>query len=244
MKHINLFNSNSEYELYKNSLQYVTPEVSFIEEIGTISYVPKQELYEWVDLGLPSGTKWAAWNVGATKPEEYGLYFAWGETEGYTAEDVAAGKKVFNWSDYKWCNGSRDTLTKYNNTSSNGTIDNLTTLEQVDDAAYQSDNSCRMSTKADFEELIANTTSTWETLNDVEGRRFTSNMNGNSIFLPANGMCLNNLVMNTDISGFYLSSSLGDNKSYECIRFTFTSKYSSIYYDMRCQGFAVRAVKK
>lgn len=76
MKHINLFNSNSEYELYKNSPQYVTPNVSFIEEIGTISYIPKSELYEWVDLSLPSGLLWASTNVGAEKPEDFGLYFA------------------------------------------------------------------------------------------------------------------------------------------------------------------------
>ena len=125
--------------------------------------------YEFVDLGLPSGTKWATTNVGAEKPEDFGLFFAWGETQGYTAEDVEKGVKQFSVSDYKLCGGSLSTLTKYNNNSSYGTVDTLTTLEQVDDAAYQSDNTCRMPTRADFEELIDNTTSTWETLNDVNG---------------------------------------------------------------------------
>jgi hypothetical protein len=68
-------------------------------------------------------------------------------------------------------------------------------LELEDDAAYTSDNTCRMPTKADFEELIANTTSTWEILNGVNGRRFTSNTNGNSIFVPAAGSCVNGLVI-------------------------------------------------
>ena len=68
--------------------------------------------YEFVDLGLPSGTKWATTNVGATKPEEFGLYFAWGETEGYTADDVNNGVKQFSWADYKLCGGSDSTLTK------------------------------------------------------------------------------------------------------------------------------------
>jgi hypothetical protein len=227
MRHIKYFEEKASYDSYISSNNVVLPNISYTVDTNEVFYNPfimDTSIYEWIDLGLPSGLKWASCNVGATKPEDFGLYFAWGETEGYTAEDVTNGKKTFNWSDYKWCNGSRDTLTKYNNTSTSGTIDNLTTLEQVDDAAYQSDNSCRMSTKADFEELTANTISTWETLNGVNGRRFTSTINNNSIFLPANGMCFNNMVMGADENGFYLSSSLGDNKSYECTRFTFTSK--------------------
>ena len=117
-----------------------------------------QPLCSFVDLGLPSGLKWASCNIGASKPEDFGLYFAWGETEGY---EGITDEKQFSWSDYKLCGGSNSTLTKYNNNSSYGTVDTLTTLEQVDDAAYQSDNTCRMPTKSDFEELTANTTSTW-----------------------------------------------------------------------------------
>ena len=107
------------------------------------SVLSKPELYEWVDLGLPSGTKWASCNVGAEKPEDFGLYFAWGETEGY---EGITDEKQFSWADYKLCGGSNSTLTKYNNNSSYGTVGTLTTLEQVDDAAYVSDNTCRMPT--------------------------------------------------------------------------------------------------
>lgn len=92
-----------------------------------------ESLYEFVDLGLPSGLLWATYNIGATKPEEYGLYFAWGETQGY---EGITDDKQFSWADYKLCGGSNSTLTKYNNNSSYGTVDTLTTLEQVDDAAY------------------------------------------------------------------------------------------------------------
>lgn len=145
--------------------------------------------YEWIDLELPSGLLWASTNVGAEKPEDFGLYFAWGETKGYTAEDVNNSVKQFIWGDYELCGGSSSTLTKYNNNSSYGTVDNLATLEQVDDAAYQVDSSCRMPIYDDFEELTANTTSTWETLNGVNGMRFTSKTNGNSIFVPAAGLC-------------------------------------------------------
>ena len=174
------------------------------------SVLEKPELYEWVDLGLPSGTLWASTNVGATKPEEFGLYFAWGETEGY---EGITDEKQFSWSDYKLCGGSDSTLTKYNNDSSYGTVDTLTTLEQVDDAAYTSDNTCRIPTKADLEELIANTTSTWETLNGVNGRRFTSKTNSNSIFVPAAGGCFDGSVNDVGSFGLLWSSSLDDSDS-------------------------------
>ena len=203
---------------------------------------PMLSLYEFVDLGL--SVKWATCNVGANNPEEYGLYFAWGETEGYTAEDVNNDVKQFNWSDYKLCGGSSSTLTKYNNNSSYGTIDTLTTLEQVDDVAYQSDKTCRMPTKADFEELTANTTSTWETLNGVNGRRFTSKTNDNSIFVPAAGHCSNGSVGNVGSYGSLWSSSLYESLSRYAWHLYFDS--GSVYVSSygRFHGFTVRAVKE
>lgn len=203
-----------------------------------------QPLCGFVDLGLPSGLKWATCNVGAEKPEDFGLYFAWGETEGYTAEDVNNDVKQFNWSDYKLCGGSNSTLTKYNNNSSYGTVDNLTTLEQVDDAAYTSDKTCRMPTKADFEELTANTTSTWETLNGVNGRRFTSNINGNSIFVPAAGFCSDGSVSLVGSVGCLWSSSLSESDSRGAWYLYFSS--GDVYVDSygRYNGLTVRAVKE
>ena len=85
--------------------------------------------YEYVDLGLPSGLKWAKCNVGAEKETDAGLYFAWGETTGYTASQVGTDKQ-FSWSDYKYGNSSSD-LTKYNQS------DGKTVLESADDAASQ-----------------------------------------------------------------------------------------------------------
>lgn len=138
--------------------------------------------YEFVDLGLPSGTKWATCNLGATKPEESGLYFAWGETDGYSAEDVAAGKKAFTDADYKFYVEPR-VMSKYNQT------DGLTTLENVDDAAYYiSDGLCKTPSKENFEELIANTTATEETLNGVKVWKLTSKVNDAFIFVPIKGM--------------------------------------------------------
>ena len=202
-----------------------------------------QPLCRFVDLGLPSGRKWASCNVGAEKPEDFGLYFAWGETQGYTGDDVKNFKKQFSWSDYKLCGGSSSTLTKYNTNSSYGTVDNKLVLEQVDDAAYQSDNTCRMPTKSDFEELTANTTSTWETLNGVNGRRFTSKTNGNSIFVPAAGSYSVGSVYSVGSDGYLWSSSLSESNSRGAWSLGFYS--SDVYMNgisYRLNGYTVRAV--
>ena len=209
---------------------------------------PIQSLYEWVDLGLPSGLKWATTNVGAEKLEDFGLYFAWGETQGYSG---ITSEKGFYWGDYKYtsgaCTGATDStfrggLTKYNTNSASGTVDNLTTLEQVDDAAYQSDNICRMPTKADFEELTANTTSVWETLNGVNGRRFTSKTNGNSIFVPAAGNCDNGSADIVGSGGCLWSSSLNESDPRFGWYLGFGSGSMHVSYYGRCGGFSVRAV--
>ena len=242
MKDLRQFETLNQYESAKGDFENTT--VSLVNENGLV-YLMQKSLYEFVDLGLPSGTKWATTNVGAEKPEDFGLFFAWGETQGYTAEDVEKGVKQFSVSDYKLCGGSLSTLTKYNNNSSYGTVDTLTTLEQVDDAAYQSDNTCRMPTRADFEELIDNTTSTWETLNDVNGRRFTSKINGNSIFVPAISYYSNGLIDSIGVDGYLWSSSLYESSSKSAWYLIFNSGIVSVYnydYGYRYYGFTVRAV--
>ena len=202
--------------------------------------IEEPSTYEWIDLGLPSGLLWASTNVGAEKPEEFGLYFAWGETEGY---EGITDEKQFSWSDYKLCGGSNSTLTKYNNNSSYGTVDTLTTLEQVDDAAYQSDNTCRMPTRAELEELTANTTSTWETLNGVNGIRFTSKTNSNSIFVPAAGGCGDGSVDYVGSLGFLWSSSLYESYPSYAWYLNFFSGDVGMNGNFRYYGFTVRAVK-
>ena len=95
MKHLRLFKTENEYK----SATLELPNVSYVEEIKRVNYIPKvdepPQIYHMVDLGLPSGTLWADRNVGATSPEDVGLYFAWGDTVGYTAEQVANGEKKF-----------------------------------------------------------------------------------------------------------------------------------------------------
>lgn len=109
--------------------------------------------YEYVDLCLPSGLKWAKCNVGATSETDYGSYFQWGETTSDT---------VFDWTTYKHCNGSSTTMTKYCTNSSFGTVDNKTTLESEDDAATQIMGSkWRMPTTDEFQELFDETLWVW-----------------------------------------------------------------------------------
>ena len=153
--------------------------------------------YIWVDLGLPSGLKWATSNVGATVPEEYGDYFAWGETE---------PKNNYNWSTYKF--GGQYTLTKYCANSSYGTVDYKTTLELADDAALANwGGSWRTPTDPDWAELLDNCTWSWVSRNGVKGKLVTG-PNGNSIFLPAAGYMVDDYSSGTGSEGRYWSSSL------------------------------------
>lgn len=140
--------------------------------------------HEYVDLGLPSGTLWATCNIGANSPEEYGDYFAWGETE---------PKSDYSWETYKWCKGSFDTMTKYCNMSGYGYYgftDTLTELLPEDDAATANLGSgWQMPSKEQWRELFgaSNTTIEWTQENGVNGEKITSVRNGNSIFIPAAG---------------------------------------------------------
>ena len=95
--------------------------------------------YEYVDLSLPSGLKWAKCNIGAEKETDYGLYFKWGETSGVSGSLVGkCSDENYSLASYKYCDGPYDTLTKYNTSSLYGeNPDNITTLESVDDVATQ-----------------------------------------------------------------------------------------------------------
>ena len=157
----------------------------------------KKKEHEYVDLGLPSGTLWATCNVGASSPEEYGDYFAWGETK---------PKSDYSWSTYKWCNGTDRTLTKYCIDSSFGTSDGMTELVPADDAAT-ANWGCewQMPSNDQILELRLNTTSTFTTQNGVKGRLLTSEINGKSIFLPAAGGYFGTSLDDVGSCGYYWS---------------------------------------
>lgn len=195
---------------------------------------------EWVDLGLPSGLLWSRCNLGADTPEKYGNYYAWGET---------ATKETYNWSTYRYCTVNNDadslqTLTKYNVNSGFGTVDNLTTLQAVDDAATVAlGNGTRIPTKEEWEELINNTTAEWATLNDVNGLLFKAS-NGNSLFLPAAGSFNDMELIVPEIYGFYWSSSLYTDTSDDAWSFSFMSdEYRIGSFGYRSDGQSVRPVR-
>lgn len=197
---------------------------------------------EAIDLGLPSGTKWANMNVGAEKPEEYGLYFAWGEIVGY-GSDINDGR-VFDWASYKWCNGSNKAQTKYCINSSYGTVDNITVLELEDDAARANwGGQWVMPTYEELCELINNTTSEWTTQNGINGRKYTSKKNGNSIFLPAGGGRFGTSLGDYTKNGYYWTSSVSNGDPDDACRLNFYSggSLTGNDYDRR-SGQAVRPV--
>ena len=123
-----------KYLDFKETTGFILPNVSHCIQENHVHYNPLVDPYNsyaYVDLGLTSGTKWAKMNVGATSETDAGLYFAWGETQGYTASQVGTGdgQKAFSWSDYTLTEDSGSTMSKYN------ASDNKTHLELTDDAA-------------------------------------------------------------------------------------------------------------
>ena len=208
---------------------------------GSSPYGNAPKNAEAVDLGLPSGTKWANMNVGAEKPEDYGLFFAWGETTGYSSSGTSDDRS-FDWANYKWCNGSQTTITKYCNDASYGTVDNQLTLLPEDDAARANwGGEWSMPTYDDMRELLDNTTSEWTTQNGVNGRRFTA-ANGNSIFLPAAGFRVGASLGNQAMFGDYWLASVDPSNSYYARCLGFVSGYTNTNFNGRYYGFSVRPV--
>ena len=185
--------------------------------------------HEFVDLGLPSGTLWATCNVGATSPEQAGLYFAWGETAGYTAEQVISRKRAFDNNSY--------------NISPTASILTGLTLEEDAAHAYMGGN-WRMPTKDEWRELIENTASTLVSNymgKGVKGYLFTSKINKNSIFFPAAGFCDGSSVGRVGSDGSYWSASWN---SFSAWGLGFGSGFQLLYLNAWYYGFSVRGVCK
>ena len=193
-----------------------------------------------VDLGL--SVKWAACNVGASSPQGYGGYYAWGET---------AEKSNYSWENYKWSEpkydrwgnvDSYDWITKYCTDEYYGYVDNKTTLALTDDVArVKLGGSWRIPTKSEFEELIDKCTWVQISYNDVDGRLITG-PNGNSIFLPAAGYreytSFNDRGSYGYYCGHYWSATLEDNDA------AFILSDDDGNWSSRYCGCTVRPVKK
>lgn len=194
--------------------------------------------HDYVDLGLPSRTLWATCNVGADVPEEYGDYFAWGET---------LPKDIYDWKSYKYGRFTHELyeLNKYCTDSVygiNGFVDNLELLELVDDAARVCwGEGWRTPTREEWEELFRNTIGTGYTQNGVDGWLITAS-NGNSIFLPAAGYWWGSEFNNFGL-GIYWSGSLHTNYPNRAWGFYFNPDDSHVCGSSdRNRGQTVRAV--
>jgi hypothetical protein len=191
-----------DFEINKKRVERLRLTCNLIDNDGKIHHF--QDGYEYVEIG---GIKWATCNVGAEKETDSGLYFQWGDVQGYTADQVGKGdgEKFFDWKDYKYCNDG--IMTKYNST------DGKTVLEPSDDAArFHMGSSWRMPTEKDFEALLASTTNKWVFNykgSGVNGRLFTSKVDSfKTLFFPACGGCVSGSVDYVRSYGFYWSNSL------------------------------------
>ncbi len=205
---------------------------------NVLLYMSHDDGHECVDLGLPSGTLWSTMNIGASSPEDYGDYFAWGET---------TPKDVYDWSTYKWCEGSDSTLTKYctiSNYGYNGFVDNKTELDPEDDAATAAWGAeWRMPSLEQIQELIDNCTTEWTTRNGVNGRLFTSNINSASVFLPAAGVRWDSELNLAGSHGNYWSRTLySGSPSHACYLNFYSGNVGASNVD-RYYGQSVRAVR-
>ena len=226
------------------------------EHTFTLSYSGTMEraggptpVEKYVDLGL--SVKWARCNLGASKPTDYGDYYAWGETE--------PNKTNYSWATYKWMQAGKDDwlyITKYTfaddhtkgiwyDSDGNFIGDNKETLEAADDAATANLGSpWRMPTWDEIKELFDNCTYTETTQDGVNGYEMKSKKNGNSIFLPAAGRRIDSELYDAGSQGFYWSSSLRTSYANYTARFFYIVMSGSIMYvPERCTGFSVRPVR-
>ena len=229
MKHIKIFSLTSEYETSKSGGTLITPNVSLINEDNSVRYLPELDDpyngHEFVDLGLPSGLKWATCNVGANSPEQAGLYFAWGETTGFTGEQCTSGVRAFDEASYTASAISTD-------------------LTLAQDAAHVNlGGTWRMPTKDEYQELLDNCDAVWtDDYNGtgVAGRVFTSKVNGNSVFFPAAGLCTGSSMNGVGSLGYDWSASW-DSEFYAWF-LLFYSGTQDMHYGSRFFGFSVRGV--
>ena len=188
-----------------------------------------------VDMGTVvngKNVKWASFNIGASNQYEYGYYYAWGETE---------TKETYYWAYYKHGTSS-SALTKYNTSSSYGTVDNKTVLDPEDDVArVKLGGSWRMPTEEEWNALQTKCTWEWKVLNGVFGMLVTAS-NGNKIYLPAAGYMLGATLDQAGSYGYYWTTSIGTNNPGYGLSYYFLTQNWHTYNFIRPYGCSVRAV--
>lgn len=208
-----------------SDVQLLVHIVLFGEEKKAYKECPDDQHPHLIDLGLASGTKWACCNVGANTPEDYGAYFAWGETR---------EKANYSWDTYVHCDGTKNSCRDIGGCIS-GTRYDVATVKWG--AAWQ------MPTFEQMQELLDNCTSQWVTSGDVTGRLFTG-ANGGKVFLPAAGY-KNGDTLNLEGSyGDYWSGTSYPKSNTNSYMLSFLDISANWYYSrLRCNGFSVRPVK-
>ena len=179
----------------------------------------------FVDLALPSGLLWCEHNIGATTPYEHGLYFSWGNVDGH------AEGSGYDFSDAVYAQTPGAALTG-----------NIAVGNTYDAARHNMGAPCRLPTMGEFQELVNNCTSEWTDEDGVTGRRFTSNINGNSIFFPASGRYSGTTLSSRGSNGVYWSSTYNSETNARNLYFG-SSDVNPTYYNYRRYGFTVRAVQ-
>lgn len=249
MKHLKLFETTAAFNAAKDNIE--KPYVALTEDDSKVHYkdVPH---YDMVDLGLPSGLKWATCNLGATKPEEYGDYFMWGSVTPNTdtAWDWAhapyqTNASATSYSATKWTKYLGSTSSSYKDPSATDEDALKTVLDPEDDAAYVATNGAmRMPTKEEFDELLSGTTNEWTTENGVYGRKFTSKTDSSKyIFIPASGGRNGSSFFGQGSDGYVRSSSLdSDNPGYAWDLYFGLGRCYVSGYRNRSVGLAVRPV--
>ena len=242
-KFITKFDTTAKLAAFSATTDFGIPHVSLTKDDSKVHYFEDPyKGHEYVEIG---GLKWATMNIGASQPSDYGLYFAWGDTQGYTAEQVGSGEgqKYFGWADYKHGNGTSEPgatgMTKYNET------DGKTILEPSDDAAVANwVGSWRMPTTDDFKALGAAVNTAWTQVNTVYGILCTDKTDSSkTLFFPAAGGCYDGSVGGAGGYGNYWSSSLyakGRQLAYD-LRISSRNAYWG-YDGFRYYGYAVRPV--
>ena len=242
MKFIKLFEEQTAFDEAKSTLN--RPNVSLIKTNRNVYSLTEEggvnaNGHSYVDLGLPSLLKWATMNVGATSETDYGDYFMWGSTTPNTASECT-------WTNAPFNNGTNDYDSNYFNAHKSEWLDNNNNLKPEYDAASQiMGGDWRMPTKAEIQELIDYTTNEWFTNYNgtgVNGRKFTSKTNGNSIFIPASGYRFGSSFGSQGDHGNVWSSSLDTSTPNYAWNLNIDSVSADAINNLRDNGFTVRGV--
>ena len=225
-------NDYKSYKIYKDGKIIQSILLSEVDNLTVYDSTEKEQEtsikingYDFVDLGLPSGLLWATCNVGADSPEDIGNYYSWGETD---------TKSKYAWSTYKWCRGSSNSITKYDEL-------NCELRSEDDVAAVIWGGTWRMPTKKEVDELSLNCRWQATTQNGTKGILIVGK-NNRSIFLPFSGWYSGSSSKNVGKSGGIWSKTNGWSVIHNAVSLVFDSSSHKSGHSDRSQGFPVRPV--